>query len=157
MFRSAASLALTFLFATTVTTFAAEGQNQVDQSTTPIGAATARAVRNTEPVTTLWTLSQTPKRPLALSALYGSYAGLQTMDVISTRKAISVGATEQNPLMGSGGVGAMVAVKAVAGLSTIYMSEKLWKKNRVGAIFLMAALNGVQAAVVAHNFGNARR
>ena len=46
---------------------------------------------------------------------------------------------------------------AAAGVSTIYFAERLWKKNRLGAIIVMAALNGAQAAVVAHNTHNVRR
>jgi len=77
--------------------------------------------------------------------------------VISTRRALSAGASERNPLMKSGAMASMLAVKAAAGVSTIYFTEKLWKKNRVGAIIVMAALNGAQAAIVAHNTRNVRR
>ena len=34
---------------------------------------------------------------------------------------------------------------------TIYVGERTWKKHRTGAIVLMAILNGVSAAVGAHN------
>lgn len=94
---------------------------------------------------------------MALAALYGTYGTLQVMDVSTTRKALSSGARERNPLMNNGNLAAMVAVKAAAGASTIYFAERMWKKNRAGAVIVMAALNGVSAAIVAHNQHNARR
>jgi hypothetical protein len=51
----------------------------------------------------------------------------------------------------------MLAVKAVSTAASIYFAERAWKKNRKGAIVLMAAINGVTAAVVAHNLRPARR
>lgn len=117
----------------------------------PIATAVTRAAKETEPTVTLWTLSQTPKRPAALSALYGTYGALQALDIVSTRRAIASGARESNPLMNGGHVGTMIAVKAAAGASTIYFTEKLWKKNRIGAVIVMAALNGATAAIVARN------
>jgi hypothetical protein len=59
--------------------------------------------------------------------------------------------------MNSGHVGTMIAVKAATGVSTMYITEKMWKKNRAGAVILMAAINGATAAVVAHNARNVRR
>ena len=156
MCRRAAALTATFLLVSALNLQAAD-RVVVDATATPIRAAAARAVTDAEPGMNLWTLSQTPRRPVALTTLYGTYAMLQALDVISTRRALSAGATEQNPLMKSGQIGAMVAVKAAAGVSTIYFAEKLWKKNRLGAIVVMAALNGAQAAVVAHNTRNVRR
>ena len=155
MFRRTA-LTVTFLLVNAVNLWASD-RVVADASATPIRAAAARAATEAEGETNLWTLSQTPRRPVALCALYGTYATLQAMDVISTRRALSTGAAEQNPLMKSGQMGAMIGVKAAAGVSTIYFAEKLWKKNRVGAVIVMAALNGVQAAVVAHNTRNVRR
>jgi hypothetical protein len=123
----------------------------------PIAAAVTRAAKETEPTVTLWTLSQTPKRPPALSALYGTYGALQALDVVSTRRALASGARESNPLMNNGHLGTMIAVKAAAGVSTIYFTEKLWRKNRVGAIVVMAALNGATAAIVVRNHRHSRR
>ena len=157
MCRRSTALTVTFLLVNAVNLWASDRVVATDPATTPIRAAVERAAKDAEPGMNLWTLSQTPRRPMALSALYGTYAALQAMDVISTRRALSTGATEQNPLMKSGQMGAMVAVKAAAGVSTIYFAEKLWKKNRLGAIIVMAALNGTQAAVVAHNTHNVRR
>jgi len=103
------------------------------------------------------TLPPAPKRPLALSTMYGTYATLQVLDLVTTRKAIGAGAHEANPVMGPGTTGQMIAVKAIGGAASIYFAEKAWKKNRVGAIVLMAALNGATAAIVAHNTRVARR
>jgi hypothetical protein len=47
-----------------------------------------------------------------------------------------------------------IAMKAASSVGTVYIAEKMWKKHRAGAIVLMAAMNGVSAAVVAHNNRN---
>ena len=100
--------------------------------------------------------AQTPRRPVALATLYGTYGTLQVLAVVSTHRALAAGAQERNPIMKSG-TPSMIAVKAVTGASTIYFAERMWKKNRVGAVIVMAVLNGATAAVVARNQRNARR
>lgn len=155
MCRSAA-FTLVFLLVNSLSVCAADRETTTSPAT-PIRAAIARVADDAEPGITLLTLAQTPRRPLALGALYGTYATLQALDVISTRRALAAGAAERNPLMNSGQMGTMIAVKAAAGVSTIYFAERLWKKNRVGAVLVMAALNGAQAAIVAHNVRNVRR
>jgi Domain of unknown function (DUF5658) len=94
-------------------------------------------------------------RPSMLPALYVAQGALQAMDMHSTMQAISRGAHEANPLMQGvvGNKGAMMAVKAGVAVSTILMSECLWKKgNRTGAIVSMIVANSVTAVVVAHNY-----
>jgi hypothetical protein len=155
MFRRTVTLSLAVLF-----TFAgalhAAGQDSDTPGAAPIAGAIAHASRGAEP-TTLLTLSQTPKRPGMLPVLYGTFAGLQVMDIVSTRKAIAAGAGEANPLMKKGGAASAIAIKAATGAGMVYAAEKMWKKNRVGAIVMLAAMNGVSAAVVAHNNRNAAR
>jgi hypothetical protein len=98
------------------------------------------------------------KRPLALSALYGALGSLQALDVYSTKMALAQGAYEANPVMReiSENSAAMWAVKAATTAGTIYVAEKLWKKNRVAAVVLLAAVNGATAYAVQTNFRNAR-
>jgi hypothetical protein len=102
------------------------------------------------------TLSIAPsmKRPPALPALYVSFATLQMLDAASTFRALGQGATEANPALGgiASNKGAMLGVKVGVTAGTIFLTEKLWKKNRVAAIGLMAVLNGAYAAIVAHNY-----
>jgi hypothetical protein len=95
-----------------------------------------------------------PKRPPALPVLYGSFATFQALDIVSTQKAKSAGAKEMNPMMG--GTGQMIAMKAATSVFSIYLVEKTWKKNRTAAIMTMVAINGMSAAIAAHNFRNAR-
>lgn len=99
-----------------------------------------------------------PRRPLALPALYASTALLQALDAHSTMKAISLGAREANPLMkgAAGNRGALIAVKAGVAGASIYLCERMWKRNPVAAIAMMAVMNGVNAALVAHNYKVAR-
>ena len=147
---------LLLLLAGPATAALASDRDTQAQGATPIAAAVSRAAKDAEPSVNLWPLSQTPRRPLALAALYGTYGTLQALDVVTTRRALAAGARERNPVMQGGSMGTMVAVKAAAGLSTIYFTERLWKKNRVGAVIVMAALNGATAAIVARNQRNAR-
>jgi hypothetical protein len=98
------------------------------------------------------------RRPAALPAMYASLGVLQALDIYSTRQAVSAGATELNPVMrpSAKNAGAMLAVKALSTAGSIYFTERAWKKNRKGAVVLMAVVNGVTAAVVANNMKNVR-
>jgi hypothetical protein len=101
-----------------------------------------------------WTEAKvSPRRPLALTALYVSYAAFQAYDVYSTRQGLGRGATEANPLMSgtAGNTGGMIALKAGVGVATIVAAERLWKTNKPGAIALMIASNSVTAFVAARN------
>ena len=94
-------------------------------------------------------------RPALLPALYATEAVLQVMDVRSTFAAIGNGAHEANPLMKpfAKNQAAMLGLKAGVAVSTIWMSERMWKHgNRVGAIVAMVVSNAVTAVVVAHNY-----
>ena len=93
-------------------------------------------------------------RPLALPPLYGSFAALQILDVHSTLRALGNGGREANPIMrgAAGSPAAMLAIKMGATATTIYATERLWKKNRVAAIVLMATLNSAYSVIVAHNY-----
>jgi len=131
-----------------------------DRETAPAPAAateTTVIVHETVPPVPSWTRERAEKRPMALSALYGTYGTLQVLDLMSTRKALAAGAHEVNPLMGSGGTARMIAVKAAGASVSIFLAERMWKKSRVGAIVTMAVMNGITAAVVAHNTRIARR
>jgi hypothetical protein len=99
------------------------------------------------------------RRPSLLPALYATNIVLQALDAHSTVTALDRGAREANPLM-TGVVehrGALLAVKVGAAAGTIYFAEKLWRRNRVAAIAVMAAVNGVSAVIVAHNYRVAAR
>lgn len=98
-------------------------------------------------------------RPPTLVALYVSYASLQAYDVYSTRRALAHGAREANPVMQSVVVNtpAFLAVKAAAGIATVFASERLWKKNKTAALAVMFAANSVAAVVAARNALTLRR
>jgi hypothetical protein len=94
------------------------------------------------------------RRPALLPALYATNVALQALDAHSTLTALNRGAREANPVMQPvvGNRSALLAVKAGAAAGTIYFAEKLWRRNRVGAVAMMAVVNGVSAAIVAHNY-----
>jgi hypothetical protein len=115
---------------------------------TPVGpmATAAGAVGPTD-----WSRS---RRPSILPALYVGSALLQGYDAYSTMTALSRGATEANPMMKTvtGNPMLFIGVKAAVAATSIMAAEKMWKNhNRVGAIIVMAASNGLMAIVAAHN------
>ena len=157
MLRRIAAVTLALLAGSATVAVASEG-DAIAKNPAPIATAIANAAKTAEASPeNLWSIAHAPRRPVALSALYGTYGTLQALDVVTTRRAIAAGAIERNPLMKNGNMGAMIAVKAAAGVSTIYFAERMWKKNRVGAVIVMAALNGASAAIVAKNQRNSRR
>jgi hypothetical protein len=105
--------------------------------------------------------SEAPRqeRPGALTGLYVSFAALQALDAHSTLRAVDNGALEANPLVApiADRPGLMFGMKAAAAVTTIVLAEKLWRRNRVAAVVLMVAANAAYAAVVASNYGQARR
>jgi hypothetical protein len=102
---------------------------------------------------------ETPaKRPAALPVLYASLGALQVLDIYSTNSALKVGAREANPTASpfAGSTGAMIGLKTATTASSIFFAERLWKKNKAGAVIMMAAVNGAAAAVSIHNMRNAK-
>ena len=91
-----------------------------------------------------------------LTALFGSYAALQGLDMYSTVIARNRGANEVNPVMqGSYAKGA--AVKAALSTVAVASVRMMAKKNKKAAFVTMIALNAVNAAVVVKNFNNAKQ
>ena len=129
-------------------------------SATPAAAADRdHAEAAATPALPSWAVERIQRRPSLLPALYASYGALQVADLVTTVRALDGGAREVNPLMkpAVGNRTVMFALKSASAAGAIYLSERMWKKNRVGAIVLMAAVNGVTAAVVAHNMRTGRR
>jgi hypothetical protein len=98
------------------------------------------------------------KRPMILPALYASLGAVQAWDVYSTSAALKAGAIERNPLVApvAGNSGGMIALKLATAGTTVFFAERLWKKNRVAAIAMMAGINGATAAIAMRNIRNAR-
>lgn len=149
---------LTFGSGATMTDLVATPErNATTEADTPQGPVARPLV--TRAAVERWEMDVPEKRPAALPVMYASFAALQVVDVYSTRRALGAGAHEANPLMRQTATngGAMLAVKALSTAGTIYFTEKAWKKNRKGALILMAAINGATAAIAARNLRNARR
>ena len=98
-------------------------------------------------------------RPRALLPLYIGFGALQALDAHSTMRAVNAGRAERNPLIApfADRPGAMIGVKAAATAGTLAIAEKLWRRNRAAAVTLLIAANVGYAAVVAHNYRQARR
>jgi hypothetical protein len=119
----------------------------------PVVPAAAAPPLTVKPATSPAEWLASHRRPRVLPALYASFAALQIVDVYSTRSAISAGAQEANPLMKNvvGNSAMFWTVKAAATVGPMLAAERLWKKNKVAAIAVMAVSNGFMAAVAAHN------
>ena len=92
-------------------------------------------------------------RPSVLPALYASFAVLQVLDARSTLGAVATGGRELNPVLGpiASNAPLLYSVKAGVTAGTIYLSERLWKRNRTASIIMMVAINSAYATIVAHN------
>ncbi len=101
----------------------------------------------------------TRRRPPALLPLYVTFAALQMLDAHSTTTALKNGAVEENPVVAAlaGHTGVLYATKIAATAATVYVGEKLWRKNRFAAIMTMVAINSAYAVVVHRNYGIANR
>jgi hypothetical protein len=98
------------------------------------------------------------KRPALLPAMYAGFVATQAWDIYTTSAALKNGARERNPIAASfaGNDAKMLGFKAATTATTIFFVERMWKRNRVGAVVLLAAVNGATAAVAMHNARNAR-
>ena len=125
-----------------------------EPKSTTIGAAAQNPIDARLPVVDATSASTSLRR-----SMYVSFAALQIMDGISTRKALSNGGTEANPAMSglAGNSAALFAVKAGTTAATTYFAERLSKNHPRSATIMMAVLNVTYAAVVAHNYRVARR
>jgi hypothetical protein len=94
------------------------------------------------------------RAPRALVPLYITFGGLQALDYHSTTRGLCAGAVEANPVAGvlQKHPAGIIAAKAAVTAGVIVAGEKLWKRNRVGAVVFMTAMNAGMAAAVAHNY-----
>jgi Domain of unknown function (DUF5658) len=98
-------------------------------------------------------------RPASLIPLYASFAAVQGIDIHSTYSGLERGGREANPILGTvvGSPAAFIAVKAGATAGTIYLAEKIWKRNRKAAIITMIGANIAYGVIASHNYSVGRR
>lgn len=160
MFRTAAAI-MAFSLAT-LPAFAAD--NEPSDQGLPLSAAVAASAAAAPSVTASvdadidWSMPPvrfggSTTRPSALAGLYVSLAGLQAYDAYSTSRGLAAGAREANPLVRSAaGNSAMFwTLKAATTALPMMMAERMWKKNRVGAVVVMVLANSAAAAVAVNN------
>ena len=124
----------------------------------PVAAEAPRALfavnQLSLPAPQVFTVRVERSRPASLVPMYVSFAALQGMDYVSTRRAIASGAGQEgNPVMRgvAGNPAAFVAIKAGTTVLTTVVAERMWKKHPVRAVALMLAANATLAVVVSHN------
>jgi hypothetical protein len=122
----------------------------------PLAEAGAGSLAITLPISSVYVPQA--KRPALLPALYATLGAVQGWDAYSTSAALKAGAHEANPTVApfAKNAGALLGLKAATTASTIFLAERMWKKHRVGAVVLLAAINGATAAVAINNMRNAR-
>ena len=94
------------------------------------------------------------RRPAMLPALYASFIALEAFDGYSTSRGLSAGAVESNPVVRWSVQHPVTlwAVKGAAAAGSIYVAERLWRRNRRGqAIAVMILSNAVMGVVAARN------
>ena len=93
-------------------------------------------------------------RPRAIVPLYLAMGALQSLDLVSTRRALRAGAREANPLVAPivGSSATMIALKAGASGAMVYAVERMWKQNRKAALLTLIGTNIGYGALEAHNF-----
>lgn len=153
MFRTAAVAIVTFSLSG-LPAFAADRDAEARSAATTTAATSTPALAGDVD----WSLppvqfNRGTSRPATLPALYVSLAALNAFDAYSTLKGVPRGAHEMNPLVRSaaGKPAAFWALKAGTTVLPMMAAERMWKKNRVGAVVMMAVANGVAIAVAANN------
>ena len=114
-------------------------------------------VRMTAPAGGLWE-TPVPWTPFtrggALPSLYVGLIALEAYDGYSTTRGLRDGAVESNTLLRRLATNqpALWAIKGGATFLSIYMAERLWRRNHRGqAIALMIVTNGLMTAVALNN------
>jgi hypothetical protein len=140
--------ALTTIAALCIATPVLAGENE----SAPLSATPVKVVAMAPP-----SVEGVTKRPQMLPVLYATYGVMQAWDIYSTTAALKAGATERNPVAApiAGNPASLVALKVMSTAGTIYFAERIWKKNRVAAVIVLAAINGATAAVSLRNMRNA--
>ena len=92
------------------------------------------------------------ERPSSFRALSITLAALSGLDSCTTSFALKNG-HEGNPMLApiAGNPVALLVAKSAVAAGTVYVTGRLWKRNRAEAIVVMVAANVVTASVVAHN------
>jgi hypothetical protein len=125
------------------------------RSTLPAGmTAPALADRPRSPVPADGDAVRHTGRPRAIVPLYLAMTSLQSLDIVSTRRALSAGAREANPIVAPivRSQASVIALKAGASGAIIYAVERMWKQNRTAAILTLIGTNIGYGLLVAHNF-----
>ena len=100
-----------------------------------------------------------PRRPAALVPLYISFAGLQALDVHSTFAAVNAGGREVNPIVRSTihSPAGLFLLKTGAAAGVVFISEKVWRRNRTAAVITMIGLNSAYLTIAASNYRSIKR
>ena len=100
-----------------------------------------------------WFREPSPMRG-SMTAMYLAYGTLQVLDVHSTLRAVGAGAVEANPLVRPivSTPAALISLKAASALGTVYLVERLRKRNPTAAFAFAVGVNSLYTIAVVHNY-----
>jgi hypothetical protein len=140
----------------TASSLAAQEHDQVPSVAWAVASADGLVIPALPALASVPALSAPPPqhRPAALMPLYFLLGAFQGLDAHSTLRALEGGGREANPIVGRvvDSPAGFVALKAGGTAGVIFLTEKLWKRNRTAAILTMIGLNSAYGAVVSHNY-----
>ena len=100
-----------------------------------------------------WFRRPSPMRG-SMTAMYLAYGTLQVLDVHSTLRAVGAGAVEANPLVRPivSTPAGLISLKAASALGTVYLVERLRKRNPTAAFAFAVGVNSLYTIAVVHNY-----
>jgi hypothetical protein len=153
--RHVVAAVLIIVFGVGSTSAAAADPALEDSMVASNGARTVSASPFEQPWTFPFDVTRVPDadRPAPLRMLDGGLIGANAADWYTTIRAVGRGYREANPLMAPLVMHPAVfgAVKAAATVATIYAAERMWKRNRGGAIVMMVTATATTWMVAGRN------
>ena len=121
-------------------------------------SAPAAAAQPGQPVRIAREIPKSGGGGLGMMSLYASTVALQALDVHSTMTALNRGAVEANPMMRgvTSNKAVFITTKAALAASTVFVANRLAKRNKTSAMIFLAAVNSIYAGIVMHNYKAAR-
>ncbi len=154
--RRALALLVVF-FLSQISAQAADTQEKVVAALTDTGHFLHTLVREPPPlllgsVSPAAQVAWSVERPSSFPALSMTFQVLSGLDWYTTSRALKNG-HEANAVLApiAGHPVALLAAKSAVAAATVYVAERLWKRNHAAAIVVMVAANIVTASAVAHN------
>jgi hypothetical protein len=117
----------------------------------PVAASGQTREEHSAPTAFSYSVDVRGELPKSMVPLYVTSATLQGLDTLTTFRALNAGHREANPLLKSGNRPLMICAKIATASASIYLAEKLWKRDRKAAVLSMVITNVAMSMVIANN------